>query len=114
MNGVFIGTVIAAIATVICAMIAARAARQTAADQREAQRLAAAPAQRQVDLSILTSTTERLDQENEDIRIELRGMRALVRAFAWTLDRWARQMIDNGIEPAEPHELVKEYNRTGT
>jgi hypothetical protein len=37
----------------------------------------------------------------------------VVSAFAWTTDRWARQMLRAGIEPEPPHPLVDEYNRTG-
>jgi hypothetical protein len=40
-------------------------------------------------------------------------LEAVVRAFAWTTDRWSRQMHRAGIEPEPAHPLVDEYNRTG-
>jgi hypothetical protein len=40
-------------------------------------------------------------------------LESIVRAFAWTTDRWARQMHRAGIEPEPAHPLVDEYNRTG-
>lgn len=112
---VFVGTLMTALATVVCAVIAARAARRTAADQREAQRLATEPAQRTVDLAILKETADRLDRENGEIRTELRGMRALQRAYSWTVDRLISRMERAGIppEPGDVHELVREHMRTG-
>lgn len=112
---VFVGTLATALATVVCAVIAARAARRTAADQREAQRLAAEPAQRTVDLSILKETAERVDRENGEIRTELRRVSGLQRAYAWTVDRLIYRMERAGVppEPSDIHELVREHMRTG-
>ncbi|WP_329307047.1 hypothetical protein OG322_26660 [Streptomyces sp. NBC_01260] len=92
----------------------ARAALRTATDQREAQRLAAEPAQRTVDLAILRETAERVDRESGEIRTELRGMRALQRAYSWTVDRLISRMERAGIppEPDDVHELVREHMRT--
>ncbi|MFD5058269.1 hypothetical protein [Streptomyces sp. NPDC058394] len=113
---VFVGTLVTALATVVCAIVAARAARRTAADQREAQRLAAEPAQRTVDLAILKETADRVDRENGEIRTELKGMRALQRAYSWTVDRLIYRMERAGIppEPGDIHELVREDMRTGS
>ncbi|WP_405985397.1 hypothetical protein [Streptomyces sp. NBC_00872] len=77
--------------------------------------MAAAPAQRQVDLAILEKTTERLDRENNEIRSELTGLRGLVRAYSWTVDRPMRRMEHARIPPAEEdvHDLVRDHMRTG-
>lgn len=118
MSGIAVlaGTLMTALATVVCVVIAARAARRAAADQREAQRMAAEPAQRSVDLSILKETADRLDRENDAIRTELTGLRALVRAYSWTVDRLIRHMDRAGVpaDPEDVHDLVREHMRTGS
>ncbi|MEU9415145.1 hypothetical protein [Streptomyces sp. NPDC048272] len=80
---------------------------------RVAAALAAAPAAKAQDFAVIEKTLARVDKENDDIRKRQSRLEAVVRGFAWTLDRWSRQMIREGIEPEPPHPLVDEYNRTG-
>lgn len=89
------------------------AARATAAATEAAARANAAPAQQAANLAVLESTVRRVDEENGQLRGALARLESVVRAFAWTTDRWARQMHRAGIEPEPPHPLVDEYNRTG-
>ncbi|MCX4772810.1 MULTISPECIES: hypothetical protein [unclassified Streptomyces] len=67
-----------------------------------------------MDLAILRETAERVDRESGEIRTELRGMRALPRAYSWTVDRLISRMERAGIppEPDDVHELVREHMRT--
>ena len=90
-----------------------KAARATAAATEAAARANAAPAQQAADLAVLQATVKRVDEENGSLRGRLFRLEALVRAFSWTVDelyRWARDPIG---KPPDPHDLVKEYNRTG-
>ncbi|MDX3839062.1 hypothetical protein [Streptomyces europaeiscabiei] len=89
------------------------AARATAAATEAAARANAAPAQQQASLAVLEATVKRVDEENGQLRGAMARFDALLRAFAWTTDRWARQMHRAGIEPEPAHPLVDEYNRTG-
>jgi hypothetical protein len=62
---------------------------------------------------VLESTVKRVDEENGSLRGRLYRCESLLRAFSSTVDdlyRWARNPVG---EPPEPHDLVKEYNRTG-
>ena len=90
-----------------------KAARATAAAQEAAARANAAPAQQAANLAVLEATVRRVDEENGQLRGKMSRLEAIVRAFAATTDRWARQMNRAGIEPEAPHPLVEEYNRTG-
>lgn len=112
---VVIGSLLTALAAVVCAVIAARAAVQAAAENREAQRAAAGPANTAANLSVLQASIVRLDEENDEIRAEQRGTRALIRAYAWTVDRLIARMQREGFgpEPEDIHELVTEHMRTG-
>lgn len=90
-----------------------RAAQATAAANRAVAELNAAPAQRAEDLKVLQATVQRVDEENGSLRGRVFRLEALVRAFSLTVDElyvWARTPVG---APPEPHELVKEYNRTG-
>lgn len=90
-----------------------RAAKATAAATEAAARANAAPVQQAADLAVLQATVRRVDEENGSLRGRVFRLEALVRAFSWTVDelyRWARDPVD---KPPEPHDLVKEYNRTG-
>ncbi|MER7507095.1 hypothetical protein ABTX82_01900 [Streptomyces lavendulae] len=73
----------------------------------------AAPAQRAEDLKVLQATVARVDEENGSLRGRVSRVESILRAFAWTTDRWAQQMLIAGIEPEPVHPLVEEYNRTG-
>jgi len=78
-----------------------------------AQAAQSAPAAKAQDFAVLEATVKRVDEENGALRGRQSRLEALLRAFAWTTDRWARQMERSGIEPEPPHPLVEEYNRTG-
>jgi hypothetical protein len=66
-----------------------------------------------VDLSVMQATVERVDAENRENRARIGKLEALVRAFAWTADRWRGQMSRAGVDPEPPHPLVDDYYRTG-
>ena len=89
------------------------AARATAAATEAAARANAAPAQQAANLAVLEATVRRVDEENGQLRGKMSRLERVVSAFAWTTDRWARQMLRAGIEPEPAHPLVDEYNRTG-
>lgn len=80
---------------------------------RTAAAIQAAPQSRTVDLAVLQATVERVDSENTSLRMRQSRLEALLRAFAWTTDRWASQMRRASIEPEPPHPLVDDYGRTG-
>ncbi|MEV6182277.1 hypothetical protein [Streptomyces sp. NPDC052015] len=50
---------------------------------------------------------KRVDEENGQLRGAMARLEAVVRAFAWTTNRWSRQMHRVGIEPEPPHPLVE-------
>src|SRR3954470_15043385 len=80
---------------------------------RVAAAFAVGPAAKAQDFAVLQATVARVDEENGELRGRQSRLEAVVRGFAWTLDRWSRQMVREGIEPEPPHPLVDEYNRTG-
>lgn len=80
---------------------------------RTAAVIAAGPQEKQTEFTVLQATVARVDNENKELRTRQSRLDSLLRAFAWTTDRWARQMTRAGIEPEPPHPLVDEYNRTG-
>ncbi|MEU4051210.1 hypothetical protein AB0F09_18685 [Streptomyces olivaceus] len=90
-----------------------RATEATAAATEAAARANAAPAQQAANLAVLEATVRRVDEENGQLRGKMSRLERVVSAFAWTTDRWARQMLRAGIEPEPAHPLVDEYNRTG-
>lgn len=102
---------------VVAGWFAARAtraaARATAEATEAAAQVQAAPALKSADLAVLQATVSRVDEENGQMRGRMSRLEAILRAFSWTTDRWARQMNQAGIEPDPPHPLVEEYNRTG-
>lgn len=90
-----------------------RAAEATAAAMEAAALATAAPAQQEANLAVLQATVSRVDEENGALRGRVFRLEAVVRAFSWTVDelyRWSKHPIGT---PPEPHDLVKEYNRTG-
>ncbi|WP_432137667.1 hypothetical protein [Streptomyces sp. bgisy154] len=90
-----------------------KAAQATARANAAVATIQAAPQDRAQDLAVLEATVRRVDEENGSLRGRMSRLESVVRAFAWTTDRWARQMHRAGIEPEPPHPLVDEYNRTG-
>ncbi|MEV6548021.1 hypothetical protein AB0M57_04835 [Streptomyces sp. NPDC051597] len=94
------------VGVVVTALLTYRGNRTAAAIQ-------AAPQAKAGDFAVLEATVTRVDRENSELRTRQSRLEALLRAFAWTTDRWARQMDAAGITPEAPHPLVDEYNRTG-
>lgn len=90
-----------------------RAAQATARANRAVAEIQAAPQTRAHEFAVLEATVKRVDEENGSLRGRMSRLERVVSAFAWTTDRWARQMLRAGIEPEPPHPLVDEYNRTG-
>ncbi|MHC3392104.1 hypothetical protein ACLQ2E_21955 [Streptomyces lavendulocolor] len=108
MNGILgiVGAAVAVLGAGVTGWFTYRGTRTAAAIQ-------AGPQAKAADLAVLESTVKRVDEENKELRGRQSRLESLLRAFAWTTDRWARQMHQAGIEPEAPHPLVEEYNRTG-
>lgn len=101
-----VGAIVAVVGTVATGYFTYRGSRTAAAIQ-------AAPAAKAQDFAVLQATVERVDAENGRLRERQSRLDSLLRAFARTTDRWARQMHNAGIEPDPPDPLVDEYYRTG-
>ncbi|MCM2427396.1 hypothetical protein [Streptomyces sp. RKAG337] len=112
-----VGAVVTVVGMVITGWMSLRGTRAaaaiTAAGQERSAAAAAAPAVTAANFAVLQATVDRVDEENAEIRTELRGLRALVRAYSWTVDRLIAQIRRGGTEPEELHDLVKEHMRTG-
>lgn len=108
MNGILglVGASITVIGVITTGFFTYRGTRTAAAIQ-------AGPQEEAQQFAVLQATVTRVDQENKELRGRQSRLEALVRACTWTMDRWARQMHQAGIEPEPPHPLVDEYNRTG-
>lgn len=90
-----------------------RASKVTAAANEAIARMTAAPQAKAQDLAVLQATVARVDEENGSLRGRMSRLESVLRAFAWTADRWTGQMHRAGIEPEPAHPLVDDYNRTG-
>ncbi|WP_032761229.1 hypothetical protein [Streptomyces alboviridis] len=90
-----------------------KASQATARANEAVATIQANPQAKAQDFAVLQATVTRVDQENGKLRERQSRLETLLRAFAWTTDRWARQMHHAGIEPEPAHPLVDEYNRTG-
>lgn len=90
-----------------------RAAQATARANEAVAAIQSTPQAKAQDFAVLQATVQRVDAENGHLRERQSRLESLLRAFAWTTDRWARQMNRAGIEPEPAHPLVDEYNRTG-
>ncbi len=109
----FAGGVVALVGVVVTGWFTYRGTRAAAEAQAAQAAATAAPAAKAEDFKILQATVERVDKENGELRGRVSRVEAVLRAFSWTNDRWARQMNQAGITPEPPHPLVEEYNRTG-
>lgn len=102
---------------VVAGLFSARATRQAATATAEAQRAAAQaqaePNQRAEDRAAFEAIKKELREELTTTREEVKGLRSLVRAFAWYVGELTAQMRENRIEPPAPPDRVDEYNRTG-
>lgn len=112
-NAIFVGTLVTALTTVVCAIIAARAARSTAADQREANRVSAEPNQRTADLEAFREIRSGLEGRLGRMEERERSRWALVQEFARYVSDLTVLMRLQSIEPPAPPERVKEYYQTG-
>lgn len=90
-----------------------RAAQATARANQAVAEIQSQPQTKAQEFAVLQATVTRVDEENGQLRGRMSRLEQIVRAFAWTTDRWARQMHRAGIEPEPAHPLVDEYNRTG-
>ncbi|MFJ7895861.1 hypothetical protein [Streptomyces anthocyanicus] len=90
-----------------------RAAQATARANEAVAAIQSAPQAKAQEFAVLEATVRRVDEENGQLRGRMSRLEAMLRAFASTTDRWARQMHRAGIEPEPAHPLVDEYNRTG-
>lgn len=80
---------------------------------RTAAAIQAAPQAKAQEFAVLQATVDRVDKENEKLRVRQSRLEAVVRAFSWSFDdlrRWSRNPVG---DPPDPHPLVDEYNRTG-
>ncbi|MCO4699297.1 hypothetical protein LRR80_05391 [Streptomyces sp. RO-S4] len=108
MNGAWgiVGAVISVMGTVTMGVLTYRGTRTAA-------RINAAPTSKQVDLSVLLSSVERLKEECEELRQE----QTRTRSILWSISRWALRLRDQvtslGGTPEAPPQDVEDYYRTG-
>ncbi|MFD6025718.1 hypothetical protein [Streptomyces griseoluteus] len=80
---------------------------------RVAARIAAAPTTKQVDLSVLQASVDRLEKECEELREE----QTRTRRVLWSISRWALGLRDQvtglGGTPQPPPQDAEDYYRTG-
>ena len=108
MSGIWgvVGACISVIGVITMAVLTYRGTRAAA-------RINAAPTQRQVDLSVLQASVERLEKECVDLRAE----QTRTRGVLWSISRWALRLRDQVVAlegtPEAPPEDVESYYRTG-
>ncbi|MCX4231977.1 hypothetical protein [Streptomyces ortus] len=80
---------------------------------RTAARINSAPNAKQVDLSVLQASVERLKEECSDLRAE----QTRTRGVLWSLSRWALVLRDQVVganeTPQPPPQDVADFYRTG-
>ncbi|MER8004749.1 hypothetical protein [Streptomyces sp. NPDC094149] len=117
MNAAAIVTVVGSILTLLgvafTARATTRAAQATARANQAAAQATVEPNQRAEDRAAFEAVKKELREELTSTREEVKGLRSLVRAFAWYVGELTSQMRSNGIEPPAPPQRVDEYNRTG-
>ena len=108
MNGVWgvVGAVISVIGVITMGFFTYRGTRAAA-------RINVAPTQKQVDLSVLQASVERLEKECGELRQE----QGRTRGVMWSISRWALVLRDQvtglGGTPQPPPQDVEDYYRTG-
>ncbi|MFJ4682069.1 hypothetical protein [Streptomyces sp. NPDC088789] len=107
------GTVGMVVAGLFAARATTRAAAATAEATQAAARVSVGPNERAEDRAAFEAIKSELRAELVVTREEVRGLRSLVRAFAWYVGELTMQMRGAGIEPPAPPARVDEYNRTG-
>jgi hypothetical protein len=117
MNAAAIVTVVGSVLTLLgvafTARATTRAAQATARANQAAAQATVEPNQRAEDRAAFEAVKKELREELTSTREEVKGLRSLVRAFAWYVGELTSQMRHNGIEPPAPPQRVDEYNRTG-
>ncbi|MEU6768496.1 hypothetical protein ABZ916_39060 [Streptomyces sp. NPDC046853] len=108
MNGIWglVGAAVTVLGVIVTGFFTYRGTRTAAAIQ-------AAPVAKAQEFAVLQATVERVDKENEQLRMRQSRLESIVRAFSWSFDdlrRWSRNPVG---DPPDPHPLVDEYNRTG-
>ena len=108
MSGIWgvVGAIISVIGVITMAVLTYRGTRSAA-------RIAAAPTSRQVDLSVLQASVDRLEKECGDLRRE----QGRTRGILWSISRWALvlrdQVVEKGGIPQPPPQDVEDYYRCG-
>ncbi|UPZ27604.1 hypothetical protein MUK60_07130 [Streptomyces sp. LRE541] len=108
MNGIWgiVGAGITVIGTITMGFLTYRGTRTAA-------RINAGPAGRQVDLSVLQASVDRLKEECSDLRQE----QVRTRGVLWSISRWALvlrdQVVGAGETPQPPPSDVEDFYRTG-
>jgi hypothetical protein len=108
-----VGSVLTLTGVAFTARATTRAAQATARANTAAAQAAAEPNQRAEDRAAFEAIKAELRTELNATREEVKGLRALVRSFAWYVGELTSQMRGHGIEPPAPPTRVDEYNRTG-
>ncbi|CAL9504524.1 hypothetical protein [Streptomyces sp. enrichment culture] len=108
MSGVWgvVGAVISLIGTITMGVITYRGTRTAA-------RISTAPASKEVDLSVLQASVERLEKESGEMREQIRRLRSML----WAAIGWAKRRGDQverlgGVPDPTPAE-IEEFYRTG-
>ncbi|MGA5605909.1 hypothetical protein ACPCUF_33670 [Streptomyces griseoincarnatus] len=100
------GAIAAIIAAVVAGWFSVRGSRAAA-------RISTAPQAKQVDLSVLQASVERLEKESAELRQE----QTRTRSVLWSISRWALRLRDQvttlGGTPEPPPQDVEEFYRTG-
>lgn len=108
MNGIWglIGAGVTVIGTITMGFLTYRGTRTAA-------RINSAPNAKQVDLSVLQASVERLEKESAELRQE----QVRTRGVLWSLSRWALvlrdQVVGAGETPQPPPQDVADFYRTG-
>jgi Tfp pilus assembly protein PilN len=105
-----LASIIGAVAAVLAAVAAGWFALR---GSRAAAQISAGPASKQVDLSVLQASVERLEKECGELRQE----HTRTRSVLWSISRWALLLRDQvtvlGGTPVEPPDDVENYYRSG-
>lgn len=115
--GPVIGAFLGALALLGSGLFAARATRAAARMTTEAQRAttlaATEPAQRRADLDTFKEIRDGLERKLASQEDRIDSLTSLVRAFSWYVSELTGQMQGQGIDPQEPPQRLKDFNRTG-
>lgn len=100
------GAIAAVLAAIVAGWFSVRGSRAAA-------RITVGPTAKQVDLSVLQASVERLKEECTQLREE----QTRTRGILWSISRWALrlrdQVTENGGTPEPPPQDVEDYYRSG-